>query len=65
MPQFLYSFHESWTFRPDIRLANIRAKLPENIANILAKSAMLHMKIIGTSREGCWAILLSSGLVSV
>ena len=26
---------------------------------------MLHMKIIGTSREGCWVILLLSGLVSV
>jgi hypothetical protein len=27
--------HESWTFRPDIRPSNIRAKLPENHANIL------------------------------
>ena len=28
-------FKHSWTFRPDITFSNIKAKLPENHANIL------------------------------
>ena len=58
---------EPWTFRPDIGPCNIKAKLPENIANILLsrRNALSIISLSHMTRARTATVLLVSALAVV